>query len=216
MTCIVCLKEFKRKARKKDACRCCSRECGFKWIRDTKREKLLEKISGSTCFAEWRKCRYCESLFLSRRESKWFCSISCSSKTATISGLKCIDCGEKREVYSQRCTECRVKHASRPELLEAKKRWKKLGKARRRAKGKAVISAPVSLADVISKYGKRCHICGKVVDVSTTNEPHSATMDHIVPLSLGGWHDLSNLRPAHHLCNSLKGSSFTGQLMLTC
>lgn len=126
-TCTVCQKEFKRKQRKKDAVRCCSRECGF--------------------------------ILLNQERA---------------------------------------------------------AKVKRRARGKAVISAPVSLADVVKAHGKRCHLCGKAVDLSTINQPTSATMDHLVPLALGGWHDLSNLRPAHHMCNSMKGAQFTGQLMLTC
>jgi 5-methylcytosine-specific restriction endonuclease McrA len=155
-------------------------------------------------------------LFLAKVESKWFCSIPCSSKKNTLAGTTCVDCGAKREHYSQRCAICRSKRAESVKHSEPIKRGRKQAKARRRARGKAVISAPVSLADVVRAHGKRCHLCGKAVDLSTTNQPKSATMDHVVPLALGGWHDLSNLRPAHHLCNSLKGAQFTGQLMLTC
>ena len=32
------------------------------------------------------------------------------------------------------------------------------------------------------------------------------TADHIVPLMAGGDHSLSNLQPAHHRCNSRRGS----------
>jgi hypothetical protein len=46
----------------------------------------------------------------------------------------------------------------------------------------------------------RCAICG---DPMTFDD---ATLDHIVPLSKGGPHTLSNLQIAHRVCNSVKGA----------
>ena len=215
-TCTVCKKEFERPKRKKDAARCCSRECGFKYIRDTRRERWLTENTGKQCFAEWRNCLYCESAFLCKVETVAYCSIPCGSKANTIAGVKCVDCGKKREHYSQRCAECKAQHARRMKRGEVARRIRKAAKAKRRARKMDVIAAPVSLQDVLNAHGKKCHICGSKVDDSTTNQPLSATMDHVVPLALGGWHDLCNLRPAHHACNSLKGASYSGQLMLVC
>lgn len=36
--------------------------------------------------------------------------------------------------------------------------------------------------------------------------PNAATVDHIVPLSLGGTHTIENVRCVCHLCNSLRGN----------
>jgi len=220
MTCIVCQKEFSRQKRKKDAARCCSRECGFKWLARNKGKDTPKSAIGRTCFMEYRPCHHCGSVFQARQKDRQCCSIECVRErqrfNTAIAGDSCIDCGSKREFYSQRCEACRRKHAEQVKHSEPAKRWKKQAKAKRRARGKSVISAPVSLVDVVRAHGKRCHLCGKDVDLSTINQPTSATMDHVVPLALGGWHDLNNLRPAHHLCNSLKGAQFTGQLMLTC
>jgi len=45
-----------------------------------------------------------------------------------------------------------------------------------------------------------CHICG---------EPGADSVDHLVPVALGGTNDPANLRPAHHdvppYCNRVKG-----------
>lgn len=215
-TCTVCQKEFERAKKKKDAARCCSRECGFKLLIQERAEKALQRALGKHSFAHWRACSFCQSHFLARKDKDLFCSQVCASKKYAKAGVQCVDCGSPRKFYSQRCESCRIKHVEKVKHSEAAKRCKKQAKARRRAKGKSVISAPVSLADVVRAHGNRCHLCGKSVDLSTINQPRSATMDHLVPLALGGWHDLSNLRPAHHLCNSLKGAQFTGQLMLTC
>ena len=215
-TCIVCQKEFSRQKRKKDAARCCSRECGFLLLNQERAEKALQRALGKYSFAHWRACSFCQSHFMARKESEAFCSQVCASKKYAKVGVHCVDCGSPRMFYSQRCEACRRKHAEQVKQSEPAKRWKKQAKAKRRARGKSVISAPVSLVDVVRAHGKRCHLCGKDVDLSTINQPTSATMDHLVPLALGGWHDLNNLRLAHHLCNSMKGAQFTGQLMLTC
>lgn len=48
--------------------------------------------------------------------------------------------------------------------------------------------------------GKRCQICKKPMDRS------EVTLDHIIPLSLGGTHQDSNVQIAHHRCNSSRGA----------
>lgn len=47
-------------------------------------------------------------------------------------------------------------------------------------------------------YGDRCWMCGNVANVT----------DHVKPLSKGGAHTLSNLRPACRSCNSRKGNKW--------
>lgn len=52
-----------------------------------------------------------------------------------------------------------------------------------------------------------CGICGSSVDANLDRITHErgATVDHIVPLSRGGSHELSNVQLAHRCCNSAKG-----------
>ena len=53
-----------------------------------------------------------------------------------------------------------------------------------------------------------CAICGGFVD-KTLKSPHpmSATIDHIIPVALGGHpSDMDNLQLAHRRCNRLKGT----------
>lgn len=57
----------------------------------------------------------------------------------------------------------------------------------------------------------RCGICGKPVD-KTLKTPHplSATVDHIIPVSLGGHpSDINNLQLAHRCCNREKSNKMT-------
>ncbi len=50
-------------------------------------------------------------------------------------------------------------------------------------------------------YGDRCYLCGVGLTVGTW------TMDHVIPLSRGGLHLLSNMRPCCRSCNSQKGNA---------
>lgn len=54
------------------------------------------------------------------------------------------------------------------------------------------------IAVVLNEYGTVCHLCGR---------EGATTIDHIVPVSLGGDDSLENLRPAHASCNSSRGAT---------
>jgi hypothetical protein len=59
--------------------------------------------------------------------------------------------------------------------------------------------------DVFERDSWMCGLCGETIDRSLKH-PHkmSATIDHIIPLSRGGRHTLSNVQAAHKSCNSRK------------
>lgn len=50
---------------------------------------------------------------------------------------------------------------------------------------------------IIRRDGGICHICGN---------PGATTADHIIPVSLGGTDNPSNLRAAHPYCNRVRGN----------
>ena len=56
----------------------------------------------------------------------------------------------------------------------------------------------------IRAQASSCSYCGKALDHEGTHGPDSATLDHVVPLSRGGPHERSNVRPACLSCNSRK------------
>lgn len=59
---------------------------------------------------------------------------------------------------------------------------------------------------LFDRDGWTCQICSEPVNYGA--DPGSdwyPTLDHIVPKSLGGSHDFSNLRTAHRWCNSVRG-----------
>lgn len=78
------------------------------------------------------------------------------------------------------------------EVLRAPKRRRaeRLRKAKR---------APIDREAIFERDGWLCGICGEPVEAG------DATLDHIVPISLGGADESSNVRLAHSLCNSRRG-----------
>ncbi|QBZ73195.1 HNH endonuclease [Gordonia phage EricDab] len=51
------------------------------------------------------------------------------------------------------------------------------------------------VALTLATFGTTCHLCGR---------PGATSADHLIPRSKGGLHVLSNLRPAHPSCNSMR------------
>jgi hypothetical protein len=60
---------------------------------------------------------------------------------------------------------------------------------------------------VIARDGAACALCRQRIDLACRMpEPGTFTLDHIVPVSLGGSDAIHNLRPAHFHCNKRRGT----------
>lgn len=71
---------------------------------------------------------------------------------------------------------------------------------RRRARLLGQFVAPVDHAAIRLRDQGRCGICGESVPGD------QESLDHIVPLALGGTHEPANVQLAHRVCNSRKGA----------
>lgn len=61
--------------------------------------------------------------------------------------------------------------------------------------------------EVYERDGWVCGICGEPVDANLKHpNPLSPSLDHIVPLALGGRHSRANTQLAHLVCNVRKGA----------
>jgi len=140
---------------------------------------------------------------------EWESAKSEREHSRNIKKFICQACGNNRLFVPDISGKCRA--CVRRKRLDYKKRaqasgtWgvrARLAKHRRRALMRANGgTGVVTVADwqwVLAKYGTACLCCG-------SNDP--PTMDHVVPLSLGGPHDKTNLQPLCHLCNSLKADT---------
>ena len=96
---------------------------------------------------------------------------------------------------------------------------RKAAKARARAKRRALkrdaYVADVYRLKVYEADGYRCHLCGRMTD-KTKQAPHpkAPTIDHIIPLAVGGTHEPLNCRTAHFECNSRKSHRGEGEQLL--
>ncbi|MFG1963669.1 HNH endonuclease [Nonomuraea sp. NPDC049028] len=62
-----------------------------------------------------------------------------------------------------------------------------------------------------SHRGATCHICQKPIDMTLAwPDKMSWSMDHLVPLSLGGKNVFENVASSHLSCNSRRGKEILG------
>lgn len=67
--------------------------------------------------------------------------------------------------------------------------------------------SPTTRRAIYERDGHTCQLCHQPVNMDLgPSDLRGATLDHIVPRSLGGSDDPTNLRMAHRLCNSVRGA----------
>jgi len=76
---------------------------------------------------------------------------------------------------------------------------------RHRVRKVAAFIAPVYRARIFERDQWRCQLCRKKVNRNAVvPHPKAPTLDHILPLSLGGTHEPANVQLACFMCNCLK------------
>lgn len=66
---------------------------------------------------------------------------------------------------------------------------------------------------ILRKTATICALCGMPLDKSLKYpNPLSISIDHIIPVALGGRSTLDNLQATHLICNKEKGKKITGKL----
>jgi 5-methylcytosine-specific restriction endonuclease McrA len=88
--------------------------------------------------------------------------------------------------------------------VEAKReRYRRKNRARRTKKAPGAYTR----TQVAERDGRRCHLCGGRVDMALSGmDPAGPTIDHLLPLSVGGLDELANVALAHRACNIRKGN----------
>lgn len=90
-------------------------------------------------------------------------------------------------------------------MYHAERDWAEDAQRRARDAGATVIEL-IYRIDVFERDAWVCHLCGRPTEpMASIYDPASPTVDHVVSLSTGGQHTMSNVRCAHLLCNSVKG-----------
>ena len=89
----------------------------------------------------------------------------------------------------------------------------RMGNHRKRARYYGVPYEPVDKRRVFERDGWRCHICWRKTNsrLKKSWAQWYPTLDHIVPLSLGGPHTYANVACACFECNTLKSAGVGGE-----
>lgn len=121
-----------------------------------------------------------------KRDLKCTCRIC--GKTFMGNSKNCVTCSEK----------CRKKNSS---LLDA------ISHDKRRVRLLGCETEKIDRIRVFQRDGWICGLCGEPVDPNANKkDPMRASLDHIIPVSLGGSHTWGNVQLAHLRCNSSKGN----------
>lgn len=141
----------------------------------------------------------------------------------------CVECSAEyeasgRDTKSLRCPPCREANKaewkrqwvkSHPEKarrikrkwLEANKHKVKAYKHRRRVLARDASADKFTALDIFERDNWTCQICGLHLDPGVKFPSNdSASIDHIIPISLGGTHTLDNVQAACMGCNRRKGA----------
>jgi 5-methylcytosine-specific restriction endonuclease McrA len=94
-------------------------------------------------------------------------------------------------------------------------RQKAIDRRARRARLRDAFVEKVDPQQVFAADGYRCHICNGMTSIGEqVPHPRAPTVDHVIPLAVGGKHEYANCRTACFLCNSLKRDVVADQLPL--
>ena len=144
-----------------------------------------------------------------------------------------------REVASQQTKEARIRE---PEKFRARNRqwyarhsedakraakeykqanpdkariWSRKRDVKRRALLGSVICEAIDPVEIFERDKWRCKQCRRKTprEMMGRSDKRAPTLDHIVPLSLGGPHTRANLRCLCFSCNASKGAKYEGQLV---
>lgn len=214
--------------------RYCSRECYAKrrygMTPQQRRRKYLEQVAANKC-----KCSACGNIFVLRQSMlpAWLrvnvgafhlckaCRVAWSGASDHIKSLdkasirdngmancrepigQCVTCGIAfiRTRHQTQCGACVTES-------QLDGRWR--SKLVRKSRGERQLRPPRRRM-VFERDDWTCQLCGISVRPRrhAANEPDEATIDHIVPLAMGGAHTAENMQTACRRCNSLKGDRIT-------
>jgi len=214
--CLCCGKEFKVKVRHPEQEYCC-RSCGA--MRTIK--EVIPKVK--------HYCIVCGKEIIG--QSRMFCSDECRKENARLKFQKHKKTKQYREELNRQngryvpkpgkvkiCEYCRKEFkTNRPEKKYCSKQCrskayyssetKREERRRYRARKVNAYVSRVVTKDTYKRDKGICQICGKPIDLKYKSpHPMSLTIDHIIPLSLGGTHEPKNVQIAHMICNSTKGN----------
>ncbi|WP_369167789.1 HNH endonuclease [Streptomyces sp. R28] len=210
--------------------RYCDRECHSRHAN----QRAKARRAAKQIHEVHRVCVSCGTDISQRRKTAKYCSKRCAeiaygqrlAEPIPLRHCALPECSGEFQPHrsDQRC--CSEKHGkllynreSRADGRQKPPPWSDARRDRyhrRRALKKATSSGdPVLLTEIAARDKWRCHLCGIDIDPNCPwPDSMSPSLDHVVPLSLGGAHAPENVRLAHLGCNSAKGNRGGGEPLL--
>lgn len=161
-------------------------------------------------------CESCGAIFVARTKAAMTCSDACRRVRAARLQRERYDAD--RDAAAQRVRDDRAAWTAERRAAERERQraWRREvgyldcmreADQRRRARLLKAEVERFANTDVFERDCWRCGICNKRVRQDLLfPHPFSASLDHVVPLSLGGAHVRANVRLAHLRCNVARGS----------
>lgn len=157
-----------------------------------------------------RQCKNCGTTYKTNYSLKVYCSDECSYRYRYESIVrekelhhhKCKECGKhfsdtrkKREFCSYKCGR---KYGHRKKDTVRRLRIKRNGK----------VDWNISVERLVKRDKGICYLCNEQVNTNVDpNDDYYPSIEHVIPVSKGGTHTWNNVRLAHRICNTEKGTN---------
>jgi predicted nucleic acid-binding Zn ribbon protein len=153
------------------------------------------------------KCEICEKEFIANRPHTKYCSNTCYRRAGTGKGkykqvktFKCVVCGKEFNSIRDDAKTCCEKCRSDLARIDRNKRYAHL-------KEIGHFDYSVTLSNVFDRFNGECQICHKVLNFNCDSKSSDyPSIDHIKPLSKGGFHEWNNVQLLCRGCNCKKSN----------
>lgn len=187
----------------------CSRQC------KSRQSKVDERIKRRQAMPS--KCAICKNAIPgSKNAAAIYCSTQCRTKATTQrdAARRQQDSPTPADMHCARCAALVTWKPGRKycapcaddALREARYRCRVAYKHKLRALAVDTFDPH----DIYERDAWTCSLCNQPIDQALQYpNPMSASIDHIIPVSLGGAHSATNVAAAHLVCNLRKGNRIT-------
>ncbi len=190
-------------------------------LRAAKKRSSIDNNIGNHSAIRYVDCCLCDKKevrkVVTRSHDSWLCDQHKGNVLAKYKygGLfrECTTCGLAYNSYYRKGDKSCSDECQREVVRNVNQQAKHIRRARKRN----AVSEPIYRNKLFSRDKWRCVKCGIKVVRSKEYRPDRATMDHIIPISLGGSHTYSNLQTMCNSCNSEKNNQASGeQITIFC